>query len=117
MGATYSTTAWSRSSIRGDTEAGLRLIRRLDESTDANADSEHWYLVAGSYGLLGDHENSVRALRWAVERGFFNYTAMEIDPQFDSFRDDPEFQHVLEIAKQKHDAFRKKHADKLPDRW
>lgn len=102
--------------IRGDTESGLRLIRRLDKSTDANADSEHWYLVAGSYGLLGDRENSVRALRWAIERGFFNYSAMQIDPQFAAFRDDPEFRQVLEVAKQKHDAFRKKHAAKLSDK-
>jgi len=92
--------------IRGDLETGRRFIRRLDEATDPKADSEHWYLVATSYGLLGDRADCVRALRRAVERGFFNYPAMQIDPLFDAVRDDPEFLEVLAMAKQKHDAFR-----------
>jgi serine/threonine protein kinase len=100
--------------IRGNTEEGLRLIRRLDEATAPNVDSEHWYMIASAYGLLGDRENSIRVLRLAVEHGFFNYPAMQIDPHFDSARDHPEFRQVLETARQKHDAFRRKHAGAFP---
>jgi len=96
--------------IRGDVETGRRLIRRLDEATDPKADSEHWYLVASAYGLLSDRANCVRALRRAVERGFFNYPAMQIDRLLDTVRDDPEFLEVLALARQKHDAFRAAHA-------
>jgi non-specific serine/threonine protein kinase len=96
--------------IRGDVEKGLRLIRRLDEATDPHADSEHWYLIAGAYSLLGDRASCVRALRRAIDLGFFSYPAMQIDPQLDSVRDDQEFQEVLAIAKRKHEAFRKAHA-------
>ncbi len=96
--------------VRGDAETGRRLIRRLDEATDPKADSEHWYMIASSYGLLGDRANCVRTLRKAVEGGFFNYPAMQIDPLFDAVREDPEFLEVMARAAQKHDAFRRTHA-------
>jgi TolB-like protein/Tfp pilus assembly protein PilF/predicted Ser/Thr protein kinase len=97
-------------SIRGDDETALRLVRRLDEATDPKADSEHWYLIASTYGLLGDRTNCVRTLRKAVELGFFNYPAMRIDPLLGAVRDDPEFLEVLATAKQKHEALREAHA-------
>ena len=99
--------------IRGDVETARRLVRRLESATDPHADSEHWYLVAVTFGLVGDRDGCVRTLRIAVDRGFFGYPTMQIERHLDSVRDDPEFQQVIAIAKQKHDAFRKAHAGRV----
>ncbi len=40
--------------------------------------------------------------------GYFNYPLMLSDSDLDSVRDDPEFKEILEKAKEKHLAFKKK---------
>ena len=72
------------------------------------ADAEAWYFNAGNYGLLGDKEGCIRCLRRAVDGGFFNYPLMSTDSNLDPARDDPEFQEVLQKAKEKHLAFKER---------
>lgn len=72
------------------------------------ADSEAWYYWASFYGLLGDRDGCIRCLRRAVDSGFFNYPFMLTDSFLDSVRDDPEFQNILQKAKKKHLAFKKR---------
>ncbi len=104
-----------RAFLKGDLEDGSRRIRQLDEELEhrrAN-DGETFYLMATSCAMLGDRSKSVRWLRSAVEQGFFNYPAMLQDPSLSTMRDDPEFQQVLTLARQKHDKFAAAFAAKM----
>jgi TolB-like protein/Flp pilus assembly protein TadD len=92
--------------IEGNTEEGLTATRKFEQMNIA--DAEAWFHFAENYALLGDKDGCVRALKRAVDGGFFNYPLMLANSLFDSVRDDPEFQQILEIAKTKHEAFKKK---------
>ncbi len=72
------------------------------------ADPEPIYYLASDFALLGDKKGCLKALQQAVDGGYFNYPAMLRQSDFDSMRDDPEFQKVLEDAKEKHLAFKKR---------
>ena len=70
-------------------------------------DAEPWYFIAQVYGLIGDKAACIRCLRRTIDSGFFNYPLMTRDIFFDSVREDAEFQEILELAKEKHEAFKK----------
>ena len=92
--------------IEGNIDVGLEAARQFELVNIV--DPEPWYHFAGNYGLLGDRDGCVRALQRAVDGGFFNYPFMLKDSFLDSMREDDEFQKVLEEAREKHFAFRKK---------
>jgi serine/threonine protein kinase len=85
---------------------GIRFTKLTEEKNPT--DSEVWYNVANTYGLLGEKDGCIRTLRNAVNGGFYNYPFMLTDYFFDSVRDEPEFQEVLALAKEKYEAFKKK---------
>jgi len=72
------------------------------------ADAEGWYFKSFLYGMQGNKEGCLRCLRKAVESGFFNYPLMSTDSYLDPVREDPEFQEVLQKAKEKHLAFKER---------
>jgi TolB-like protein len=92
--------------IEGNIEAGLDAARKFENANII--DAEAWYHFAGNYGLLGDRDGCIRTLQRAVDGGFFNYPFMLSDSFLDSVRNDPEFQKILQKAKEKHLAFRKR---------
>jgi len=92
--------------IEGNVEVGLEAARQFEKVN--LHDGEAWYHFAGNYALLGDKEGAIRALKRAVDGGFFNYPFMLTDFFLDSVRDDDEFQKILQQAQRKHLAFRKK---------
>lgn len=95
-----------KASIEGDRENGLAAQNRFEKYEFM--DAEAWYLVAANYSLLGDKESCIRCFRKTIDRGFFNYPAMQTNPYFESMRDDPEFQEILLEAKLKHESFKKR---------
>ncbi len=95
-----------KTSINGKREEGLAATLKFEEYD--LADAEAWYFTAGNYGLLDDKEGCIRCLRKAVDKGFFNYPCMLTDFYLDSARDNLEFQEILEDAKEKHLAFKKR---------
>jgi len=95
--------------IEGDYEKALDEARELE--TYISGDSEVWCELAGYYGLLGFRDGCIRALRNAVDGGYFNYPFINSDPFLESVRNDPEFIEILALAKEKHEAFRKKFVD------
>ncbi|MFQ5677592.1 MAG: tetratricopeptide repeat protein, partial [bacterium] len=95
-----------KASVEGNNDEGLKVLWRSEQGIPP--DAEVWFLIAGTYALLGDKAGCLRAFRKAVEGGFFNYPFMLRDPFLDPVRDDPEFQRVLGLAKAKHEAFKKK---------
>ncbi len=92
--------------IEGNIEEGLEATKQFEAYNIA--DAEAWFHFAGNFGLLGDKEGCIRTLKRAVDTGYFNYPFMLTDFFLDSARDEPEFQKVLEEAKEKHLAFKKK---------
>lgn len=95
-----------KATMEGRIEEGSEAAQKFEQYNVA--DGEAWFHFAESYGLLGDKKGCVRALKRAVEGGFFNYPFMLTDSFLDSVRDDPEFQRILETAKAKHEAFKKR---------
>jgi TolB-like protein/Flp pilus assembly protein TadD len=95
-----------KASIEGNIEEGIDAAHKFEQANIS--DAEAWYHFAENYGLLGDKEGCIRCLRRAIDGGFFNYPLMLNDFHLDYVRDDPEFQKVLEKAKEKHLAFRKR---------
>jgi serine/threonine protein kinase/Tfp pilus assembly protein PilF len=72
-------------------------------------DGELLYEIASIYGLINDKKNCIHVLEKAVKGGFYNYPFFLIDPFLDQVRDDLEFQEVLALTKQKHEAFKQKY--------
>jgi len=91
--------------IEGNIEPGQEAARRFELVNVV--DAEAWYHFAGNYGLMGDREGCVRALKRAVDGGFFNYPFMLKDSFLDSMREDEEFLEVLEEAREKHESFQR----------
>jgi TolB-like protein/Flp pilus assembly protein TadD len=104
LSALYATG--NKAFIEGNIEAGLDAAHKFEQAN--LIDAEAWYYFAGIYSLLGDRDGCVRALKRAVDGGYFNYPYMLTDFSFDSVRDFPEFQRVLELAKSKHEAFKRR---------
>jgi pentatricopeptide repeat protein len=92
--------------IQGDTLTARQAEKKREQLNIA--DPEMIYYLACDFALLGDKKGCLKALQQAVDGGYFNYPAMLREPDLDSMRDDPEFQKVLEKAKEKHLAFKKR---------
>jgi adenylate cyclase len=91
----------------GNKEECLRLLKIREESN--TTDGEPIYYDAEDYALIKNKEGSIRNLQKAVDHGYFNYPLMKNNSLFDFIRNDPGFKKVLKQAKQKHEAFKKKH--------
>ena len=82
-------------------------MTRRERQNPSSSEILHW--IACQYSLLGDKNSCVRVLKRSIDAGFFNYPFFLIDPFLDPVRDDPEFQKVLALAKQKHEDFKQKY--------
>jgi len=92
--------------IEGNINEGLIAVNKLEQANVT--DAEAWYGWASHYALLGNREGCIRSLQKAVDGGYYNYPFMSIDSYLDSMRDDAEFQIILEEARKKHIAFKKR---------
>jgi eukaryotic-like serine/threonine-protein kinase len=92
--------------LEGKSNEGISVIKLAENKNQT--DSEVWYNLSNVYGLLGDKNGCINALRKAVDGGYYNYPYMLKDHFFDSLRDEPEFKEILAMAKQRHEAFKEK---------
>jgi DNA-binding winged helix-turn-helix (wHTH) protein/TolB-like protein len=69
-------------------------------------DPEAAYKIAQAYAVLGDSISARRVLRTSVESGFFSYPYIAKDPLFNDLHNEPEFNEILNIARQRHEAFK-----------
>ncbi|WP_154221958.1 winged helix-turn-helix domain-containing protein [Marinicella rhabdoformis] len=100
-----------KSYLLNDFAPGLEAIASLT-NTDVS-DGETIYYTAAYYGLLGEKDKSIDMLQAAINAGYFNYRVMASNKYFEAFKASPEFKAVIQNAKIKHLAFRKKHFPKL----
>jgi hypothetical protein len=57
----------------------------------------------------GDREGCLRNLKKAVDHGYFAYPNILREPLLELVRGTPEFEEILEMARQKHERLRKKY--------
>jgi len=87
---------------------GLDLLSGLERKIRERGvgDPEGTYKIAQAYAVLGDKVSAMRMLRTSVESGFFSYPYLSRDPLLNELRGEPEFDHILHIARQRHEAFK-----------
>lgn len=56
---------------------------------------EALYRLAAVESSLGRRESSIQHLRSAVERGWIDYRSLQMDPRFDSLRNDSQFDNII----------------------
>ena len=84
-----------------------KIDRKLFEARpDQVADGDSAYWTAGIYALLGDKARALEWLRRTVELGDVNYPWFQRDKNFDSLRSDPDYQAIMNQARQRWEAYR-----------
>jgi TolB-like protein/lipoprotein NlpI len=96
--------------ISGDRNAAAHSLQLTElESTEREvSDAEALFRIAEAYAVLGDTGGAVRVLGRSIEGGFFCYPYFARDPLLESIRSAPEFQSLLERARERHEAFRRR---------
>jgi tetratricopeptide (TPR) repeat protein len=88
---------------------GLGLLHELESKIVQRGvgDPEATYKIAQAYAVLGDQMSALRALRMSVESGFFSYPYLSQDPLLKDLHGKPEFDRILNMARQRHEAFKR----------
>ncbi len=92
--------------LAGENEEGIRLLRRSERGYQA--DGEMLYKVAQAYAVLGDKPSALRLLRQSIAHNFYCYPYFARDPLLESLRAEPKYSALMELARQRHEAFRRK---------
>ncbi len=71
-------------------------------------DGEMLYKMAQAYAQLGDKQSAVRLLRRSIELNFYPYTYFVRDPLLEPVRGEPEYPAMMELARQRQEAFLKR---------
>ena len=94
-------------------ERGLNLLepqKRYNEAaqffklaTEVNPErAGAFFYLAWAHAANGDKKKSLQALKTAVDKGFTDLAAIADNKAFDSIHNDPQYQQVIEILKNKH---------------
>jgi len=104
--------AW-RLAIEGNKRDGLKLLENAKaRMTQAGiGDGEITYKFAQVYDALDNRQAALQSLSRSIEQGFFCYPYFANDPLLKNLRSLPEFAAVMEKARQRHEAFRRKMTD------
>ncbi|HEX4949153.1 MAG TPA: tetratricopeptide repeat protein, partial [Blastocatellia bacterium] len=96
--------------IAGQTAQGLALLHTIEQQAEKQkvTDAEALYKVAQAYAELGDKAAALRLLQRSIEGGFFCYPYFATDPLLHKLRGEAEFARLLELARQRHEAFRRR---------
>lgn len=88
---------------------GLTLLHQVETKINDRGvgDPEASYKIAQAFAVLGDEKSALRVLKNSIESGFFSYPYFMTDPLLDSLRANPEFDRLMSVARQRHDAFAK----------
>src|SRR5580704_13700430 len=87
---------------------GLQLLSGLERTVRERGvgDPEATYKIAEAYAILHNKNSALRVLRMSVESGFFSYPYIDKDPLLNDLHGEPEFAQILNIAHQRHEAFK-----------
>ena len=95
-------------SIHQRNAEGRELLSGLEKQIKERGvgDPEASYKIAQAYAVLGDKISAIRVLRTSVEAGFFSYPYIVDDPLLNPLHQEPGFTQILDVARQRHDAFK-----------
>lgn len=95
--------------LANEPQQGLRQLRDTEKIAAARGldNAEAIYKIAQGYAVLGDKVAALRALRRSIEGGFFCYPYFANDPLLDNLRGESEYARLMQIARQRHDEFRR----------
>jgi tetratricopeptide (TPR) repeat protein len=93
--------------IRGQRGEGIRFLSRVEQAARPH-DGEMLYKIAQAYAVLGDRPSALRLLRQSIEHNFYCYPYFVRDPMLESLRTSPDYSALMELARQRHEAFRRK---------
>ncbi len=96
-------------SIEGKNTEALELIKNSEEKIKSSgvSDGEAIYKIAQAYAVLEDKPSALAMLRLSIEKGFFCYPYFLQDILLDNLRKEKEFTELLEIARKRHEEFKK----------
>ncbi len=96
--------------IGKQTAQGLELLQAIEQQAEKQkvTDAEAIYKVAQGFAELGDKPAALRLLRRSIEGGFFCYPYFANDPLLNNLRGAAEYGQVLELARRRHDEFKRR---------
>ncbi|MGH9745772.1 MAG: tetratricopeptide repeat protein [Candidatus Acidiferrales bacterium] len=89
--------------LRDQDAQGIELMGGVERS--ASDDGEMLYKMAQAYAQLGDKRSALRLLRRSIELNFYPFTYFVSDPLLEPVRGQPEYLAVMELARQRQEAF------------
>ncbi len=87
---------------RGEKDRAAKLVDH-DVIDSACADFDIAYWLSSLYAMLGEHDEALTWLERAVELGNQNFPWFERDPNWNSLRDDPDYQALLTRLREQHE--------------
>jgi DNA-binding winged helix-turn-helix (wHTH) protein/TolB-like protein/Tfp pilus assembly protein PilF len=89
---------------------GLEILRTAEKKISERGvgDPEAAYKIAQAYAVLDDKASALRLLHSSVEDGFFAYPYLTTDPLLDRIRQEPEFTEILNAARRRYEAFKRR---------
>ena len=95
--------------INHENVKGIDILRGAEKRVEATgvADPEATYKIAQAYAVLGEESSALRVLERSVNNGFFPYPYLAVDPLLDTMRRDAQFAKVIEVARQRHESFKR----------
>jgi DNA-binding winged helix-turn-helix (wHTH) protein/TolB-like protein/Tfp pilus assembly protein PilF len=96
-------------SIANRREDGLQVLHGLENKITERGvgEPEAIYKIAQAYAVLGDKVSALRMLHRSIESGFFSYPYIATDPLLNGIRSEDSFVQTLEMARQRHEAFKR----------
>jgi DNA-binding winged helix-turn-helix (wHTH) protein/TolB-like protein/tetratricopeptide (TPR) repeat protein len=93
--------------IRHRPSEGLAILLDVEEKINQRGvgDPEAAYKIAQANAVLGDKVSALRVFKRSIDSGFFPYPYLLTDPLLDNLRNEPEFKHLVESARRRHQAF------------
>ena len=95
-------------SIKHDNGRGIKLLQQTEDKIEERgvSDPELIYKVAQAYAVLGKKTSALHMLRHSIGGGFFCYPYFVRDPLLQSLRGEPEFEALINQARQRHEQFK-----------
>ena len=94
--------------IQHQDSESAEILRSLEKKINERhvGDPEAIYKIAQAYAVLGDKPSALRVLKQSIENGFFPYPYFATDPLLDNLRNEIEFSRLMNVARQRHEAFK-----------
>ena len=97
-------------SITGRTSEALDSLKQAEKKIQQRGvgDPEATYKIAQAYAVMGNKHSAFRMLKYSIDNGFFSYPYFIRDPLLETLHGSPNYAELIEIARQRYEAFRKK---------